>query len=231
MRHLSTLPIACALAVAVSETGCLTIRDSQAAIEPGPLLLRMSLEHTVGEFTFAIGAAEPKPSLLDGELLVKEIVHAWNERGYLRDQEFIDPGSPFSGNAEYQLTLNGHQHNDSSFWIEVLNALTLMLFPYTVTHDYDMQFVLVKTANGATYQASIQAHDETYVELLLLFALPVAHRGHDATMQSAADRLYEEFARQGAFQESPTGFQESSSELGASVRPEATGPPPDPAQP
>ena len=156
------------------------------------------VEHTVGEFTFSMGGAEAKPSSLDGRLLTNEIMCAWKEDGYVRDAQFVDSGA-FSGTADYNLTLSGSQRNDSSFWAELLNALTLMFIPYTVTQEYDLHYILEDVKTGTKFNASIQGADKTQIEIFLLLTLPITQRGHRTTMQRMGTHLYDQFYRQGAF--------------------------------
>jgi hypothetical protein len=158
-----------------------------------------TVEHTVGEFTFAMGSNEPKPSTLDGRLLTKEIMQAWLRRGYITKAKFVDKGTAFSGSADYNCTLSGSQHSDASFWSELLSALTLMWLPYTVSHDYRLSYVIEDVRTGRTYRANVQGADKTQVEIFLLLTLPIAHRGHGEIVQRMADHLYDQLLSQGAF--------------------------------
>jgi len=45
----------------------------------------------------------------------------------------------------------------------------------------------------------VQEWYKAYVELFLLFALPVGQRGADLTIERMADHLYDQLRRQGAF--------------------------------
>jgi len=153
----------------------------------------------VGEFTFLLGSGTPQSSLFDGELLGGELMGVWKQRGYIRGAQLVEGGA-FSPTSDYRLTLNGSLRGDTSFWLELLNALTLTLLPYTVTHHYNLQYVLENVRTGQAYEASVQESDETWVEGLLVFALPFAQRGHEETVERMADHLYEQLARQRAFE-------------------------------
>ena len=126
---------------------------------------------------------------------------AWKKRGYISDEQFLDD-EPFSGTADYNLTLTGSLRGDTSFGMQVLNAVTLLLVPYTVTQHYDLHYVLEDTKSGKSYGASVQRSDTTWVELFLLLALPFAQHGHYATVREMGDDLFDQFYRQGAFHES-----------------------------
>jgi hypothetical protein len=192
--------LACLSAALVSATGCQTLAGRKLpSIEPPAPSFQPSVEHSVGAFTYVMNSADPKPSTLDGKLLGNEVMRAWKERGYVRDERLVKKGE-FSGTADYHLTLSGSQHNEVSFFAEVLSALTLMFAPYTVTQNYDLHYVLEDVHSGAKYTASVQETDQTQVQLFLLFTFPLAKRGHRDTMQRVGDHLYDQFYRQGAFQ-------------------------------
>lgn len=173
--------------------------NKPAPIAPPVALSRPTIEHTVGEFTFAMNTNEMKPSTVDGRLLTNEIMKVWKRREYITDARFIDEGHPFSGTADFNLTLSGRQHNTVSFWRELLNALTLMWIPYTVTREYDLRYELREVKTGNTYRASVQGEDQAQVEIFLILTLPIAFRGHNEILDRMGDHLYQQFAEQGAF--------------------------------
>jgi hypothetical protein len=197
------LPAGSLLVALCAAFGCQTIqRPTLPSIQPPAPAFQPSVEHSVGEFTYVMNTNDPKPSTLDGKLLSKEIMRAWKERGYIREERFVENGK-FTGKADYNLTISGGQHNEASFWAQVLSALTLMFVPYTVTQHYDLQYVLEDVHSGATYLAAVEETDESQVELFLLVTFPLASQGHRSTMQAMGDHLYDQFYRLGAFQKPP----------------------------
>src|SRR5262249_42788527 len=102
---------------------------------------RPRIEQSIGDFGFAWGKGELATPTIYGQLLSSEIVDAWMERGFAVGGQFVDD-KKFSGQADYNLTVSGSQRNTASFWLEVLNALTVLLFPYSVTQHYDLNCVL-----------------------------------------------------------------------------------------
>jgi hypothetical protein len=182
--------------------------DTPAAIEPPAPSFRPAVEYTVADFTFALGGGDMAPSIFDGHQLSAEILRSWEKRGYVRSEEYVTDAS-FSGSADYHLTLRGSHHGETSFWMQVLNALTLSLVPYTVTEQYEFQFTLEDVRTSATYTAAVHATDKTWVQPFLILAPPFAGRGHLTTMQRVGDTLYAEFHRQGAFQANPPIAEET----------------------
>jgi len=158
-----------------------------------------SIAYRVSAFTFQDGDGEPKPSRVDGELLAQEITGAWQERGLIGKAELAAPEAKWPGDHFYAFTFSGSQRNDSGFWPQGFNTLTLFLLPYSVTHHYDMVCVARNVLTGREYTATVRANDETWVTLPFLFALPFYEHGHSKELAVAADRLYEALAKQGAF--------------------------------
>lgn len=83
--------------------------------------------------------------------------------------------------------------------MQVINALTLSLIPYTITERYEFQYLLQDVHSGTRYSATVQASEKTWVEGLLVLTLPIAARGHRTAMQRVGDSLYDQFYREGAF--------------------------------
>ncbi len=157
------------------------------------------VEHTVGDFAFTLEGGKVVTSEHVGKMLSSQIMTAWGERGYIAGSHFVDNGN-FSRTADYTLTLTGSQYGDSSLFMQFLCGLTMFVIPYTVEQNYDLQYVLEDVRSGTTYSASVQGDDSAWVQLFLLFALPVANNGHQETIGRIADHLYEQFRAQGAFE-------------------------------
>lgn len=170
-------------------------------IPPQPAF-QPSVEHTVGDFSFTLEGGKMVTSSFAGRLLNESILGAWKDRGYIREVQYVESGA-FSGKADYDVTLSGSQYGASSIGMQILSGLTLFLVPYTVTQSYDIQYALVDTNTGKKYSASVQESNKTYVELFLLFALPVGQRGQKQMIERMGDHLYDQLYRQGAFQRTP----------------------------
>jgi hypothetical protein len=198
----SVLAAQVALVVALAcVSGCTftVVGDQPAAIAPLQPVVRPTIEYSVAEFSFALGAGDFAPSIFDGHQLGEEIMEAWVKRGYVQaEPQYVVDGA-FTQAAEYRLTVRGSQRGDTGWTMEIINALTLGLVPYTIDQHYKLEFVLEDARSGTSYEADVRATDKTWVEPLLIFALPWANRGHRATMQRVGDELYAQFRRQGAF--------------------------------
>lgn len=187
----------------LATSGCVVV-PRRAPIVPPPAAPAHAprVEHTVGDFRFALGGAEPERSTLAGGILSDEIMAAWERRGFVRDPERVD-ADELSGSADYVLTLSGTQHNQTSFWAQLVNALTVMVVPYSVTQQYALHYELAEVHGDRRWRATVRDADRTWIGLLVIAGLPVMERGHREVVQRMSDKLYAEFRRQGAFEPSP----------------------------
>lgn len=172
---------------------------SPVAPQPSARLAPYSIAYRVPAFTFQDNDDEPKTSRVDGELLAQEITESWRERGLIGSAELAAPEAPWPGDHFYAFSFSGGQRNDSGFWSQGFNTLTLFLLPYSVTHHYEILCVARDVLTGQEWTATVRAKDETWVTLPFLPALPFYEHGHRKEMQAAADRLYEALSKQGAF--------------------------------
>jgi hypothetical protein len=189
-----------ALLIALSCSGCYTFAGTKLqSIDPQKPTYLPPMEYTVGDFAFTLEGGKMITSNKAGQLLSDGIMKSWKKRGYIGEWKYVE-GGMFSRTADYNITLSGTQYGESSVVMQVLSGLTLYLLPYSVTQNYDLHYTVEEVKTGKKYQAAVQESDEAIVELFLLFALPFAQNGHEETLQKMGDHLYDQLARQGAFQ-------------------------------
>ncbi len=120
----------------------------------------------------------------------------WKNKDIIADYDFAGELKKL---PDYTLTVSGERNEDSSIIGAVLCGLTLMLIPSssTLTYDLNLEFVnnhtqkhfTVKAKNGVT----------TWMQILLLPALPVSWIGANNMINDVADYTYDELRKQGAF--------------------------------
>ena len=193
--------LACVLPLCLASGCAITVAGpTPPAIEPpAAAAFQPRVEHTVGDFSFTLECGKMVTSNFIGRNLSELIMAAWQKRGYISGASFVDDGA-FNHTADYELTLSGSQYGESSIFLQILCGLTLFVTPYTVTQNYDVQYMLVDRRSGQHYSATIQGQDKAWVQLFLLLALPVANRGHEETVGRMAEHLYQQLRDQGAFQ-------------------------------
>ena len=193
------LSLLLALLTAFAVGGCVMV--GRSALPPPPPAAPPApprIEYALGDFTFQMNERDAIRSHFDARLIGAEIFGRWEDQGYVVAAERVDADA-FSSAAAWHVTFSGRVHAESSFWAELLNALTLMVAPYPVTNHYDVQVSVQPAAGGAPMVATARTADQTWIGLLLLPALPFVERGHDEEMARLADALYAELRGQGAF--------------------------------
>jgi hypothetical protein len=180
-------------------SGCITMSgDRLADLEPARPPRVPHLEQTVGDFSFHLDGGKLVTSNRMGRLLNDEVLARWKKAGFISGHSHAK-ASRFSGRAEYNLTLSGHQEGDSSVLLQLLSGLTLFVLPYWVKTDLDLRYTLEHVPTGRTFEAEAADDHTVVVSLLLLPASPFTQRGRTRTLDRLADHLYEQLHRQGAF--------------------------------
>ena len=182
-------------------SGCayMTEGTKLGPITPPSNALQPMIEHTVGDFAYTLEGGKMVTSNYAGKILNEQLLNKWKDKKYIRNYEYVE-SSAFTGKADYNLTLSGSQYGDSSIGMQIVSGLTLFLFPYTVTQNYDIQFTLTDVKSGKKYTASIEESNKGYIELFLLFAFPFGVHNQQEMFERMGDHLYNQLYQQGAFQ-------------------------------
>lgn len=187
-------------AFALLSTGCITMAGNQLPdIEPrSPGVPPVTIEQTVGNFSFHLDGGKLVTSNKMGRLVNKQILDRWKKRGFITRETYVK-SSNFTGNADYNLTLSGHQEGESSVVMQILSGLTLYLIPNSVNTHLDLVYTLQAATGGRVYEAKASDSYRTVQQLFLLPITPFAMGGSMRTHNRLADHLFDQFAEQGAF--------------------------------
>jgi hypothetical protein len=182
-------------------SGCayMTEGTKLGPITPPSNSLQPMIEESVGDFAYTLEGGKMVTSNYAGKILNEQILNKWKERKYIRDYKYVE-SSAFTGKADYNLTLTGSQYGDSSIGMQIVSGLTLFLFPYTVTQNYDIQFTLTDVKTGKKHTGSIEESNKSYIELFLMFAFPFGVHNQQEMFERMGDHLYNQLYQQGAFQ-------------------------------
>jgi Short C-terminal domain len=178
---------------------CVTIAGNQLTdIKPTPPSIPPRIEETVGDFSFHLDGGKMITSNRQGRTLNQELLKRWEARGWIAHHQYVKR-SAFTGTADYNLILSGHQEGESSVFMQVLSGLTLLVVPYWVTEKMDLRYTLEHVRTGRTFEATAS---DSYSAVSQLFLLPVtlfAMGGAKHTYDRLASHLYEQLSSQGAF--------------------------------
>jgi hypothetical protein len=197
-RTTTTLAAACALALCLS--GCITLAGDQLPdIETRPLEIPPpSIEQTIGAFSFHLDGGKMITSVKAGRYVNQMVLDRWQRRGLIAKESYVK-SSQFTGNAEYNLTLAGHQEGGSSAVMQFLSGFTLFLIPYWVNTRLDVVYQLEHVESDRKFEARASDSYLSITQLLFFPISPFAMGGLKRTYNRLADHLYEQLAEQGAF--------------------------------
>lgn len=213
-RRAISIPLS--LLTVVAASGCVMVgRAAPLASAPAPPAAPPAIEYAWEDFTFQMNEREPTRSHFDARQIIAEIVDVWERRDYVSAAEHVDADA-FSPDAAYHVTFGGSVHAETSFWAQLLNALTLMVVPYSVTNRYELRVAVQSAGGGAPVVATARSADKIWIGLLLVPALPFVERGHDEEMGRLADELYAQVAAQGALITEPDEGRKTKDEGSAS---------------
>ena len=204
MKTPRLLSIALALCSAVTAAGCVMVGRA-APLPPAHAAPAAAprIEYTLSDFSFRMNEGDPKPSYFDARLTAAAIFDEWERRGYVSEAVRVDPDE-FSPAAPYHVTVRGSVHAETSFWAELLNVLTLLTVPYSVTNHYELQLAVQSSSGGDPIIATAHTVDQIWVGILLVPGFPFAERGYNEEMTRLANDLYADLRAQGALAEPVT---------------------------
>jgi len=179
--------------------GCMTF-SGEKLTELKPLIPMVSpkIEESVGDFTFHLDGGAMVTDNKAGRIINNAILEKWKSNKYISDFIYVKKES-FTGDAQYNLTLSGHQEGQSSVAMQIISGLTLFLLPYSVNTSYDLTYKLENVKTGEKYTAKVFEDMSTVMWLLYFPALPFAFVGADNTMENISENIYQNFVQQGAF--------------------------------
>ncbi len=184
--------------------GCITTAgDSLPDLQVEAARSLGAIEQTVGAFSFHLDGGKMVTSNKMGRQLNDEILNRWRRSGFISGHKYVK-SSDFTGQAEYQLTLSGHQEGDSSVFMQVISGLTLLLIPHHVDSQMSLTYSIEHAPSRCTFSASASDSFGTLIGLLMIPAAPFMQGGRTRTYERLANHLYDGLAKQGAFAEHET---------------------------
>lgn len=190
------------LSIAISATGCVTVNESMLPKSPlpAPVANAPVIETHTGTLVQTLNGSGENRGVLSGETVVSSMTTAicnrWKRHDLISDYD--SPGD-LDRPADYSLTVSGKRNEDSSIAGAILSGLLLMIPPTSSTLTYDLQFDLTNKRTGQAYHTAAKNAVTSYMEILLLPALPFSWMGSMHMQDDIADYVYNEFRKQGAF--------------------------------
>lgn len=193
------------LGLLVFLTGCVTVNEEmlrKVSISP-PQKQEMTVEVKTGELIQKLNGEGQNRGVLSGTTVLnaigKSMMMHWKNKDIIADYGF---SGELKKEPDYTVTLSGVRNEDGSIAGAVLSGLTLMLLPSSSTLTYDLNFDFVNNHTQKHYTIKAKNAVTTWMQILLLPALPFSWIGSNNMINDIADYSYDELRKQGAFTDS-----------------------------
>lgn len=192
------------LILAVFLTGCVTVNEEmlrKVSITP-PQKKDMTVEVINGELIQKLNGEGQNRGVLSGTTVLNavstSIMSRWKSKDLISD---YGTAGELKRDPDYTVTLSGVRNEDSSIAGAVFSGLTFMILPTTATLTYDLNVEFVNNHTKKHYTVKAKNAATTWMQILLLPALPFSWIGGNNALNDIADYSYDELRKQGAFSE------------------------------
>lgn len=185
-------------------TGCMTVNEQmlrKVEITP-PNNKEKVVELKTGELIQKLNGSGQNNGVFSGttvlDSLGKSMMLRWKNKDIVADYGLT---GELQKNPDYTLTLSGIRNEDGSMIGAALSGLTLMLLPASSTLTYDLTLDFVNNHTQKHYIVKAKNAVTTWMQILLLPALPFSWVGSNNMINDIADYSFDELNKQGAFNE------------------------------
>ncbi len=182
--------------------GCVSVNEGMlrtVAIVP-PQNKNKLIEIKSGELVQQLNGEGQNRGVLSGTTVLnaigKSMMARWKNKDIVADYGFA---GDLKKDPDYTVTVSGIRNEDGSMIGAVLTGLTLMLIPSTATLTYDLNIEFVNNHTHKHYTVKAKNAVTTWMQILLMPALPFSWIGSNNMINDIADYSYEELRKQGAF--------------------------------
>ena len=163
----------------------------------------MTVEVKTGELIQKLNGEGQNRGVLSGTTVLnaigKSMMMRWKNKDIIADYGF---SGELKKEPDYTVTLSGVRNEDGSMIGAVLSGLTLMLIPSSSTLTYDLNLEFVNNHTHKHYTVKAKNAVTTWMQILLLPALPFSWIGSNNMINDIADYSYDDLSKQGAFTDS-----------------------------
>lgn len=190
------------LAMLIFSTGCMTVNEGmlrQVTITP-PANHSGIVEVKTGELIQKLNGEGQNRGVLSGTTVLnafgKSMMQRWKSKDIIDDYGF---SGDLKKDPDFTVTLSGVRNEDGSIAGAVLSGISLMILPATSTLTYDLNLEFINNHNKKHYTVKAKNAVTTWMQILLLPALPFSWIGSNNMINDMADYSYDELRKQGAF--------------------------------
>lgn len=191
-------------------TGCVTVNEEmlrKVNIVP-PQKQQTTIEVKTGELIQKLNGEGQNRGVLSGTTVLnalgKSMMIRWNNKDIISDYGF---SGELKKEPDYTITLSGVRNEDGSIAGAVFSGLTMALIPTSSTLTYDLNLDFVNNHTKQHYTVKPKNAVTTWIQILLLPALPFSWMGSNNMINDIADYSYDELRKQGAFDDAVTDIK------------------------
>ena len=193
------------LAVAATLSGCVTVNEQLLPKRSTPPpQAKGVVEFDVGEVKQLFNDEASPGGMVSTHTAVdsfgKGMLNRWKSTQLIDD---YGHAGDLKSSPDYRLTLSGNVKEQGSILGAVATGLTLWVLPSSTTMTYELTARFTRVAGNQTYTVPIRNASTTWLQILLLPALPFGWMGSSHMIEDTADYLYSELHKQGAFDAKP----------------------------
>jgi hypothetical protein len=186
----------------VSLSGCVTVNEEmlrKVTISPPPNH-QMTVEIKTGELIQKLNGEGQNRGVVSGTTVLDAISTSMMKRWQNKDliSDYASSGG-LKKDPDYTITLSGIRNEDGSIAAAILGGLTLMIIPTTATLTYNLDVEFINNHNKKHYTVKAKNAVTTWMQIMLLPALPFSWMGSNNMLNDIADYSYDELRKQGAF--------------------------------
>lgn len=186
----------------ITLSGCITINEEmlRKTVVTPPQKQTSTVELKTGELIQQLNGEGQNRGVLSSTTVLnafgKSMMMRWKNKDVISD--YGTPGE-LSVDPDYTVTISGLKNEDGSMLGAVLCGLTLMIIPSAATLTYDLNIELINNHTKKHYIVKAKNAVTTWMQILLLPALPFSWIGSNNMINDIADYSYGELYKQGAF--------------------------------
>ena len=194
----------CILTFFLSLSGCMTFNNGELpeTKTPPPPTHKPIIEMKVGKVQQKLNGEGASRGIISNKSLGNSIFNVmlgtWKNKGLIEDYDNI---GDLSEKPDYTLTLNGFRNEDMSWFGGILCGLTFFIIPTSGTLEFDMNFILIDNHTGEEYKCDLKNSMTTWMNIVFLPVFFLAPIGNHNMWVDTAMYAYNDFYKQGAFNE------------------------------
>lgn len=190
------------IAIFLMLSGCMTVNEGllKKVDVPEASNKNLTIEIKPGELIQKLNGQGINQGVLSGTTVLnavsKSMVLKWKQKGLISDYGFT---GDLDSQADYTLSVSGTKNEDANMTAAFLSGMALMLIPTSSTLTYDLEAELIDNKTGTHYKSKAKNAVTTWIQILLLPALPFSWVGTNNMLGDMSMYIYDDLKKQGAF--------------------------------